>query len=72
MILVVGSTGILGGMITQRLLREGRDVRILLRHNSPSEQMALQGMATLAQSLTDLGAQPVSGDLLRKIHLYIV
>jgi uncharacterized protein YbjT (DUF2867 family) len=63
MILVVGATGILGGMITQRLLGEGRDVRILVRHNSPAEQMALQGMATLPRSLIDAGAQPVYGDL---------
>ena len=63
MILVVGSTGILGGMITQRLLGEGKEVRILLRHDSPSEQMALQGMATPAHPLIDLGARPVYGDL---------
>ena len=63
MILIVGATGILGGLITQRLLGEGRDVRILLRHNSPSEQMAAQGMATSARSLIDAGARPVYGDL---------
>jgi uncharacterized protein YbjT (DUF2867 family) len=61
--LVVGATGILGGMITRHLLGEGRDVRILVRRNSPSEKMATQGMATSAQSLIDLGAQPVYGDL---------
>ena len=53
MILIVGATGILGGMITRRLLDEGKDVRILLRRNSPSEQLALQGMATSAQSLIE-------------------
>jgi NADH dehydrogenase len=63
MILVVGATGILGGMITQRLLSEGRDVRILVRHNSASEKMVLQGIATSARSLIDAGAQPVYGDL---------
>jgi uncharacterized protein YbjT (DUF2867 family) len=63
MILIVGATGILGGMITRRLLGEGKEVRILVRHNSPSEQMALQGMATSAQSLIDAGAKPVYGDL---------
>jgi uncharacterized protein YbjT (DUF2867 family) len=63
MILIVGATGILGGLITQRLLGEGRDVRILVRHNSPAEAMALQGMATSARSLIDAGAQPVYGDL---------
>ena len=63
MILVVGATGVLGGMITQRLLGEGKEVRILVRHNSPAEQMAVQGMATSARSLMDAGAHPVYGDL---------
>jgi len=51
MILVVGSTGVLGGMITRRLLAEGRPVRILVRPGSPY------------QPLVDAGAQPVIGDL---------
>jgi uncharacterized protein YbjT (DUF2867 family) len=63
MILIVGATGILGGMITRQLLSEGKEVRILVRHNSPSEQMALQGMATSAKSLIEAGAQPVYGDM---------
>jgi uncharacterized protein YbjT (DUF2867 family) len=63
MILVVGATGVLGGLITNQLLAQGKPVRILLRHNSPSEEMARQGMATSAQSLIDAGAQPVYGDL---------
>jgi len=69
MILVSGATGILGGIITQRLLGEGKDVRILVRHNSPSEQMAQQNMATLAQSLIESGAQPVYGDLTDRASL---
>ncbi len=36
MILVVGATGILGGMITCELLARGKEVRILVRWNSPS------------------------------------
>jgi uncharacterized protein YbjT (DUF2867 family) len=63
MILVVGASGVLGGLITQRLLAEHRDVRILLRHNSPAEQMALQGMATSPRALIAAGAKPVYGDL---------
>jgi uncharacterized protein YbjT (DUF2867 family) len=63
MILVVGATGNLGGMITRRLLEQGNKVRILVRRNSPSEQLALQGMATSAQTLIVGGAQPVFGDL---------
>jgi uncharacterized protein YbjT (DUF2867 family) len=63
MILVVGATGRLGGMITQRLLEQGKQVRALVRHNSPSEGLARQGMATPAQALIDAGAQPVYGDM---------
>jgi uncharacterized protein YbjT (DUF2867 family) len=63
MILVVGATGILGGMITQRLLEQDRDVRILVRHDSPSEELAKQGWATSARSLITSGARPVYGDL---------
>ena len=37
MILVVGATGIVGGMITRRLLGQGKEVRILVRGNSLSE-----------------------------------
>ena len=50
MILVVGATGRLGGMITQRLPAAGKEVRILVRHNSPSEELAKQGLATPARS----------------------
>lgn len=63
MILVVGATGIVGGKIVRQLLEQGKEVRILVRENSPSEQMAPQGMATSAQSLIDAGAEPVTGDL---------
>jgi uncharacterized protein YbjT (DUF2867 family) len=51
MILVVGSTGTLGGLITRRLLEQGRDVRILVR---PSSDHA---------ALVQAGARPVIGDL---------
>jgi uncharacterized protein YbjT (DUF2867 family) len=51
MILVVGSTGMLGGLITHRLLEQGRDVRILVRPTSDH--------AALVQA----GAKPVVGDL---------
>lgn len=63
MILVVGATGSLGGRITRGLLEKGESVRILARHNSPSEELAKQGRATSAQSLIDLGAEVVYGDL---------
>ena len=63
MILVVGATGMLGGEITRRLLEQGKQVRILIRENSPSEAMAGQGMATKASTLIEAGAQPVYGDL---------
>lgn len=63
MILVVGATGIVGGMVTRRLLEQGKEVRILVRHNSPSDYMAQQGLATPARDLVAAGAQPMSGDL---------
>lgn len=63
MILVVGATGSLGGRISRRLLEKGEAVRILARHNSPSQELAQQGRATAAQSLIDLGAEVVYGDL---------
>ncbi|MFO7633388.1 MAG: NmrA family NAD(P)-binding protein, partial [Caldilinea sp.] len=63
MILVVGATGLLGGMITRQLLEQDKAVRILVRHHSASEELAKQGMATSAQSLIAAGAQPMAGDL---------
>jgi uncharacterized protein YbjT (DUF2867 family) len=63
MIAVIGATGIVGGMITRRLLEQGKEVRILVRHNSPSEQLAKEGRATSAEELIGAGAEPVYGDL---------
>jgi uncharacterized protein YbjT (DUF2867 family) len=63
MILVVGATGRLGGAITQTLLAQGQPVRILARGNSPSVELAQQGLATSAEALIAAGAQPVTGDL---------
>lgn len=63
MILVSGATGSLGGRITRSLLAQGKDVRILARHNSPSEMLAQQGRANTAASLEAAGAQVVYGDL---------
>jgi uncharacterized protein YbjT (DUF2867 family) len=50
-------------MITRRLLEQGKEVRILVRHNSPSEQLAQEGRATSAEELIEAGAEPVYGDL---------
>ncbi|MDQ3911263.1 MAG: SDR family oxidoreductase [Actinomycetota bacterium] len=63
MILVVGATGIVGGMITRQLLEQGKEVRILVRHNSPSAQLVQEGRATSAEELIEAGAQSVHGDL---------
>ena len=63
MILIVGATGLLGGTIAHQLLEQGKDVRILVRENSPSEALVAQGMATPAPALIDAGAVPVYGDL---------
>lgn len=63
MILVVGATGSLGGRVTRGLLQQGKPVRILVRKNSPSEELAKQGRANTAQSLIKAGAHAVYGDL---------
>ena len=63
MILVVGATGSLGGRIVRGLLEQGKAVRVFVRQNSPSEQMAQQGLAHTIQSLLDAGAPPAWGDL---------
>jgi len=63
MILVVGATGILGGLITQKLLADDKEVRILVRHDSPAEGMALERMATSPKALIEAGAEPFYGDL---------
>ena len=51
MILVVGATGALGGMIARRLVEQGRKVRILVRHGSDYG------------ALVEAGAEPAFGDL---------
>jgi NADH dehydrogenase len=51
MILVVGSTGVLGGMIARRLLERGLPVRILVRPGSRHAE------------LVESGAEPALGDL---------
>jgi NADH dehydrogenase len=63
MILVVGATGVVGGMIAQGLVEQGKEVRVLVRRDSPSSQLAQQGFATSAETLIETGAQPVHGDL---------
>lgn len=63
MILVVGATGRLGGLITEQLCTRGERVRALVRRDSPAEQLAAQGLATSPQRLVAAGAEPVTGDL---------
>src|SRR3712207_8210429 len=63
MILVVGATGVVGGMIARRLLDEGKEVRVLVRRDSPSSQLVQHGLATSAEELIEAGARPVDGDL---------
>ena len=60
---MVGATGVVGGMIARRLLEEGKEVRVLMRRDSPSSQLVQQGLATSAEELIEAGAQPVYGDL---------
>ena len=63
MILVVGATGVVGGIIARGLLEQGKGVRVLVRRDSPSSQLAQQGLATSAEELLESGAHPVHGDL---------
>jgi uncharacterized protein YbjT (DUF2867 family) len=63
MILVVGATGVVGGMIARRLLEQDKEVRVLVRRDSPSSQLVQHGLATSAEELIEAGAQPVHGDL---------
>ncbi|MCC9078155.1 SDR family oxidoreductase [Litorilinea aerophila] len=63
MILVVGATGQLGGLVTRRLLQNGWPVRVLVRKPSPAATLAGQGLATDSASLIAAGAQPVYGNL---------
>ncbi len=63
MVLVVGASGLLGGLITRQLLAREKEVRILVRPNSAAEEMAKHGMATSAMALIDAGAKPFLGDL---------
>jgi nucleoside-diphosphate-sugar epimerase len=55
MILVVGATGVVGGMITLGLLEQGKEVRALVRRDSPSSQLVQQGLATSAETLSERG-----------------
>jgi uncharacterized protein YbjT (DUF2867 family) len=45
------------------LLEEDKEVRVLMRRDSPSSQLVQQGLATSAEVLIEAGAQPVYGDL---------
>jgi uncharacterized protein YbjT (DUF2867 family) len=53
MILVVGATGTLGGMITRRLLEQGRNVRILVRNGSNYDALVKAGAETTHGDLKD-------------------
>ncbi len=57
MILVVGATGMLGGMIARHLLEQHHQVRVLVRPDSAQHQ------------LVAAGASPVVGDLKQKASL---
>ena len=53
MILIVGATGTLGGMITRRLLQRGRKVRILVRDGSDYGELVKAGAETVEGDLKD-------------------
>jgi NADH dehydrogenase len=50
-------------MIARGLLEQGKEVRVLVRRDSPSSQLVQRGLATSAETLIETGAQPVHGDL---------
>jgi uncharacterized protein YbjT (DUF2867 family) len=53
MILVVGASGTLGGMITRRLLAQGESVRILVRDNSAYQDLVIEGARAIRGDLKD-------------------
>lgn len=53
MILVVGATGQLGGLITRRLVQRGEDVRVLLRPGSRPEDMIAAGALAVTGDLKE-------------------
>ncbi len=53
MILVVGATGVLGGMITQQLLEKGKSVRILVRPHSNYQPLVEAGVSLVIGDLKD-------------------
>lgn len=53
MILVVGATGVLGGMATRRLLQQGKDVRALVRDRAGAEPLAAAGAELVLGDLKD-------------------
>ena len=69
MISVVGATGTLGGRIVRGLLEKDKAVRILVRENSPSIELAKMGLATSPDSLIAAGASAVTGDLTDRASL---
>jgi len=55
-ILVVGATGQLGGMITRMLLDQGRPVRVVVRSGSAGEEMSAAGAEPVIADVKDSGS----------------
>lgn len=53
MILTVGATGLLGGMITDRLLDQGKQVRALVRQPNSAQRFDAHGVETVTGDLKD-------------------
>ena len=68
MILVVGATGLVGGMITRTLLDQGRAVRILVRHGSDYQRFVDGGAE---RSLGDLKDPRTLAPALRGVDVVI-
>lgn len=56
MILVVGATGALGGLIARRLLADGRNVRILVRPGSTYQPLVAAGAEAIIGDLKELSS----------------
>jgi len=63
MILLVGASGSLGGMIVRKLLDEGFDTRVLWRSAVRSDRSLNQPASSSLEGLIEAGARPVYGDL---------
>jgi uncharacterized protein YbjT (DUF2867 family) len=56
MILVTGATGFIGSHVVERLGKDGRSVRVLVRKDADAERFAREGLSTALGDVTDPGS----------------